>query len=417
MAEKLGSGERLLMSRISAVMGFFLVPAFSVVTPLLAIPAITAMYGATGWSAVAVGLAIGAIASTVIELGWGWNGPARAARASPSALPRVWATALMTRSAAALVATPPAALLAYYLAPGHQVTALLTAIGTSLIGLSPSWLYIGLGRPWSLITIEMVPRALGAATAAVMIYASQPLIFYPLIAVVAPALITQCLTLAQIRAGRASFRGVTHRRVLHAIRRQRKIALARIASSVYTQSPVVIVTAVASVGTAAAYAAGDRLMRMTLTGLAPVPSISQRWVNSPPETAERWRRAKLAIGANAAVGGLVGLVFALCSPLLLSIIFSGVVGVTAFQALLIGAIILVVCTSRATGGLGLVVISGDRALLTSALVGAASGILTIPLLTLWFGTDGAFIGVLTSESAVLLTQFITLRTHTRRTGN
>jgi hypothetical protein len=43
---------------------FLLIPALSAVTPLIAIPAITATSGAGGWEAYALGLSIGSAACT-----------------------------------------------------------------------------------------------------------------------------------------------------------------------------------------------------------------------------------------------------------------------------------------------------------------------------------------------------------------
>lgn len=399
---------------MSRVVGFLLVPAFSVITPLVALPAITARFGAGGWSSVALGLAVGAIASTVIELGWGWNGPARVARASESALPRLWASSLLTRVSVALLMTPLGAVVSFTIAPAHPATAALTAAGTSLIGLSPSWLFIGRGRPWAMIAFEMAPRAIGAVAATLLLVSGSPLAVYALVAVIAPVVVTQLITLRAVHVDRGALRGISFRRTLHAIRGQFAVMTARVASTAYMQLPIVIVSAISPISVAATYSAGDRLMRMTLTGLAPVPSMSQRWVNTPEPPAERWRRAKRAIWGNLALGVLAGLVFALAAPFATTLIFSGVINLTLTGSILMGMTIVVVCTSRATGGLGLVVQKGDKALLRSAIAGAVSGVVLIPILTSHFGVEGAFMAVFASELLVLVAQLAFLRVSAAR---
>lgn len=402
------------MRRLRHVLGFLLVPAFSVVTPLVALPAVTARYGAEGWSSVAVGLATGAISSTIIELGWGWNGPARVARAARSAWPRLWASALTTRLLVASLMSPLAGIAAFAITPAHPLNAALTALGTSLIGLSPSWLFIGGGRPWALILLEMIPRAAGAITAAILLTIGSPLIAYAVAATIVPTFITQLLTLRDLRVGKGTLRGITFRRTVHSVRVQHAVMIARVASTVYMQLPIVLVSAIAPIATAAAYSGGDRLMRMTLTGLAPIPSISQRWVNSPDASSERWRRAKRAIWGNVLLGTLAGLAFTATAPLISSIIFSGVITITLSQSLWMGATIGIVCISRATGGLGLVVQSGHKALLRSAVIGAATGLLLLPPLTLQFGAAGASAAVFTSELLVLVTQLSFLNRRAKR---
>lgn len=384
------------------LLGFAVLPVVGGLAPLVAIPAIAAHFGATGWRDVALGQSIGAAAAVVVELGWGISGPQRSARQSPANLRRSVALALTTQ----LVVLVPVT--AGVWAVAHLVTtsspALVAWIGTAaaLGSVNVVWCWIGLGRPGAILWADTAPRTLPVVAAALALAAGAPLWVYPL-ALVVSGLVPVVLGSAVLGIGPATVRTLTPRLVVRAIRIQLQPLLGRVLSATYISVPITL-AGVTAPGAVAVFAAADRLQRWVLTGLKALPTALQGWVGSPATPDARIHRAWLALWGNAAVGLGVAAGFVVLVPVVSRAFFAGVADVATDLAVLSGLLIVVVTTSRATGGLVLVALRGVPAITLSAAAGCVVGVPGVLVLAGLDGARGALAGVLAAESAVLAVQ-------------
>jgi hypothetical protein len=396
-------------------MGFTLIPMLGLISPLIALPAITATHGASAWVAVAVGQSLGLTASVLIELGWALNGPQRVARASDAAGRRYLILSIATKCSVLVPTAILATLLAFSLTHEHRVEAMMVAFASALTGLSPTWYFIGVGSPAGALISESGPRVIFMVVSATMIGLGGPLWLFPVIGLGVPALAAPVLAILLTRASVKSLARWTFRRILSIVWLQRLALSGRAVSAFYISLPTALVGIVSpsSVGT---FAAADRLMRMGLAVLSSVPNSLQRYVGVPATVNGRLRRAERAIVGNVALGLVAGLTFAALAPAVSSFIFSGVVSVSGDLAWASCVVILVVCTSRATGNLALVSARRIEAITRSAVAGALVGVPGVLVLAAHFGVIGGMLGALAAESTVLLVQLLALRrkSHSRQ---
>ena len=391
---------------------FATLPIASAVASLVGLPAITSVYGADGWAAVAVGLAVGTALSVLVELGWAVTGPVRAARATGRSGARLLALATVTK----LIAFAPVALVAgttsALIVVDHPLAAALSGVSGAALGLSPAWYFIGRGQPLVVLSIDIGPRVLAAATASVALYAGAPLSAYP-IAMIAAALITLPLSAVAERIGPAELRHAGRNRVAHAFVTQFVAVRGQMATALYTATPIVIVGIVAP-PVVALFSAAERLQRMVLALVRSVPNALVGWVAAAPAGSARTRRTRDAIITSAGVRVAAGATFAVFGPWVADIVFSGVIDLSPALALLCGTLILVVCISRAVGGIGLVVHGRVVDLTRSSYWGAAIGVPALAVAPIYWGAMGAVAAEIIAELAVLARQTATLLAVIRR---
>ena len=94
-------GPVLPWRRVASFAGL---PLISVVGSLTVIPVITSVAGASGWAAVALGLALGTGVATVLQWGWGFVGPTMVvATSAPEHARPLWLNTLSRLVVAALL--------------------------------------------------------------------------------------------------------------------------------------------------------------------------------------------------------------------------------------------------------------------------------------------------------------------------
>ncbi|MBX0300979.1 hypothetical protein K2F54_13460 [Cryobacterium sp. 1639] len=389
-------------------MGFIVVPMLGAISPLIALPAITANFGAVAWGAIAIGQSIGMACAVVVELGWSLNGPQRVARSSPKNRNQTLAAALLTKALIFMPMALIAFVAAYMLAPTFKIEAAVVAMGSAAVGMSSTWYFIGTRRPGWILTIESLPKLVAVGLAALAMSLGAPLYSYAL-AVLAPSLLAPWLTVLATRLRLSDFRRYRPSRVLRVIQFQSLALSARAVSAVYIALPITLV-GIAAPAAVPVFAAAERLQRMALTLLQSIPNFMQGWVGSANSASARLDRARKAIVINAAFGVVSGLVFALAAPRVAHIVFSGVIEIPLELSSLSGVLIFIVCTSRATGNIALVALNKVRVIMISAMAGALVGVPAIFLLSARYGPEGALIGELIAEGTVLVIQLVvTLR--------
>ncbi|MEN2739268.1 hypothetical protein ABCS02_15870 [Microbacterium sp. X-17] len=380
------------------LVGYLAIPLLNAVSPLLAIPAITAAYGEGAFAAVAIGQSLGATAGVVVELGWSLSGTQRVARQSPRNRARSLALSLVTKLMAAVPFTTIAGIVAFLLAREHAEVAALVAVATSLGTLSAGWIYLGMMRPRTFLMAEAIPRAVIISLAAVGLHLGAPLLLYPIAllgaSLVGPAL--GCLVLG-VRA--RDFLAVSPRRCLIVIRCQLHALTTGIFSSVYISLGVTVAT-LGSPHATVLYGSVDRLQQMAQQVLKAVHTLFKGWVGRAVEPALRVARARTAVVAAAVVGALGGIVFAVLAPFAADLLFSGTVTIPPAAAIISGVSLWIITLSMAMGGIMLVTLNRIAAVARSAIVGAVVGVPLIYGGAVLGGGTGALAGQLAAELAV-----------------
>lgn len=377
-------------------------------TPLMMLPAISYTYGATAWGAIALGQSIGGGGAVLVELGWGLTGPQLVAGSESPARRRFYETALRTKVVTVVPVSALCGGIAVVLAPAHALECAAMAVATSAYGLTVAWYFIGIGSASGILLLDVLPKVLGTAMGSLGLILGYPLFFLPL-----------CLLIAVV-AGPAAGLIVVRRSCRHSegrveslwqsLRLQVMAIVARGLSAVYITLPITLV-AVAAPALVPTFAAIERLLRLALVALQAIPNVLQAWLGSAPDIATRDERARRAIMWNVVLGVTAGSVFALLTPPVGGLLFDRTIHFDPLSCAIGGLIILVACTSRATGSLGLVSINRIDVLAWAAGIAAVLGIALIPTLSAIWGVPGGFVGELVSESVNLAIQYFVLRRH------
>jgi O-antigen/teichoic acid export membrane protein len=406
-----GAGSRHVQGQVARLLLHFLVPAVSAAAPLAVIPAVTSRFGAPGWSAVAVGMSVGIAAAVVAELGWSIVGPVRIAR-DPAARAAVFARALASKLVATTVLLPVVVVVTASVVDRHALAAVLVAVGVALGALSPTWYFVGLGRPGRIVLTEALPRVAFALTAAIAVWAGAPLEAYGaclVLAVAATSLLTPVVDDAARFPSRQAFAEVPL-----VVREQAVLVLGRAVTTTYKSLPVALLGA-SSPASVAAFAAADRPLRMGLQVLSAVPDRLQTWVGTPDVDLAR-RRSLVSLAVNVVLGTVAGSVFAVAMPAVSVWLFAGAVDVGRDLAVAGGVLVAVICASR---GAGLALVSAGRqghtttAAIAAALVGVP-GVLAAGAVA---GATGAVAALVLAEAVGLLVQLALLVGTGRRAGS
>ena len=390
------------------VIGFGLAPAFAALSPLLMLPAISYSLGANAWGAIALGLSVGGGGSVLVELGWALTGPQAVAASLPPAQRLLYETALRSKAVVIVPITLVCAGIAYALAPVYACESALTSVAANVYGLTVAWFFIGTGSPRGVVLLDAAPKLVGTLVGSLCLVLGLPLIVLPaclLIGGLAGPLIG--LVVVRRSCGSLDEPPVS---VWRSLRSQQHAVAARGFSAVYTALPVTFVALVAP-ALLPSFAAIERLMRMALLVLQTFPNALQAWLGSSPDIGTLHLRARQAIKWNLVLGGAAGGLFAVVSPYIGLLLFGRTITFDRLGCALAGLVILLTCTSRSTGSLGLVAISRVSVLAVSAAVGAGLALVLVPALTALWGIPGGFAGEVAAESTVLVIQYSVLRKH------
>jgi O-antigen/teichoic acid export membrane protein len=389
--------------------GFVAVPLISAIAPLVVIPAITAQLGGAAWASVAVAQSVGSAGGVLVELGWGLNGPQRVAKAAPKSRSRIYALSVGTKALVAIPTLIPVLAITAFVAPSDVPSSLVLAIAFMLSAFSPAWYLIGEGLPARILLIDAVPRLAAASMAALLIgFFGATLAIYAGLMLIAAA-IPPWLGWRFSRARVSVITGLGRRRLFWLVRAQGYALGGRAASALYIALPVALV-GLSSPSSLVLFSAAERLMRLSLALLQSVPNSLQAWVGSvaASDPASRKRRVRRAIAGNVVVGLIAGAGFAALAPWVSTWLFSGEANLGHELSILAGIVILITCSSRATGGLGLVAQGNIRAVAFSAACGAIVGIPGILILSHLLGAAGGFLGEVLAESTVIFIQIVAL---------
>ena len=315
-------------------------PLLALVTPLLAVPAVVHAAGATGWTSIAVGQSVGALAAIVVSMSWPLTGPATVAAAPAADRADLYHRSLLPQLLVFTGCAPTAALVAVLVTPGHELAGALTAVAFAAQGLSASWFNIGTNAPWTTVRNEALTRFVATGAAAGLLFAGAALWLYPAL-LLAAAAAGHLLNLRTVRArhGVRALGGLGP--ATRELRAQRAGTVARCVNAVYWTGGVTVVTALATVG-APVFAAADRVQKSALNALLALPQALIAWVGRGGAPVDTVRRYRVALLADAVLSGLAGIALWLAWPLVTELLFRGAIPAVADVRLVSAAI--VACT-------------------------------------------------------------------------
>lgn len=396
------------------IIGFAGLPFLSLITPFLFLPILARVAGADAWLAIALGQSSGGFFALVVALGYNTVGPPMVAVSEASERPRLLARSLRAR----LVVWVPGALAAVTVAllvspASHQVEAALMALAMTLTGLSSAWYMIGLGRASAIALYEIAPRIVATITAAVIVLTGGPVVWYPLLLIV--ALVASVAWYAARTVSARDVAAGSWRDVGLVLRANRSAVAIEVAGGAYNSLAVTFVGAAATAAQAAAYVSGDKLYRIGQYSVSALGNALQGWVVERG-SAQFGRRIRQSFLLHLALGvlGLAG--FALLGPWLSGALFGAEVAIDLITALGLGAATFGIALGTALGRITLVSMGARRAFLASVLLAACVGVPAILVLSAAFGAAGGAWGLALGELVSVTAQAFSVLWLRRRAG-
>ncbi|WP_205864945.1 hypothetical protein [Planctomonas sp. JC2975] len=347
---------------------------------------------------------MGAVIALIVAYGWPLTGPARVAHRSSGRALREYALSLAPRFLIVVIAFVPGVLVVAALAPsGEAILSILSLSAGAVMGLSPSWYFIGRGDSARLALYETLPRMAAGVVALGLVFWTHDPIWYPASMLVGTAAAQAAFSW---RSGALKWlrKGSTWRRASHDLRLETPAALAMVAGGAYSSATVGLVAVGGSVGVVAVYGMADRLFKASLTAIVSAANAVQGWVSEDPRHSEvraRARRAVLILGIVGAVGaaGIAAL-----GPTVTAWFFGPSYRIDYVTSSALGLAFLAVALSTGFGRMVLVPVGRVRLVTASTIVGAVAGVPAIIVASAVFGVRGAAIAFGASEVLVTLVQ-------------
>jgi O-antigen/teichoic acid export membrane protein len=386
---------------------FALGPAFSIIVPILTLPAISTNFGQSGWASIAVGQSLGIAAAIVIELGWTIAGPIQVAGTDERRRASAFRRSLLERGWVFVVSLPVVGVLVYFISPDYSVEAFLTSVAMALGGMSAAWFYVGIGASIKMLLLDSLPRVASSIAGAALLINGAPLIALPLTQITA-SLVLPFLPLFWLSKVPTPGQPLDLRSELaFTWRAQGAAFVTRVASSAYVALPTALMASVAPVAQVASYAAVERVGRTALAALAPFNLALQGWIPAA-EGDERRKRMILALWLSTVLAIVSCVGFWLLAPWVINFLFAGEVspdGIAIFSfSLAIGAVVL----SRCTGIQCLAVLGRTWTTASSTVVGLMISIPMVLGLGAAYGAVGVAWAIAATELVVLGFQVVAL---------
>ena len=396
------------------IIGFAGLPFLSLITPFLFLPILARVAGADAWLAIAVGQSGGGFFALVVALGYNTVGPPMVAVSAAEDRPRMLARSLRARLVVWLPAAAAAVTVAVLIAPAsHRLEAGLMALAMTLTGLSSAWYMIGLGRASAIAIYEIAPRIVGTIIAAVIVLAGGPVVWYPLLLIV--ALVVGVAGYAARTITSRDLAGDGWAEVRSVFRANRSAVAIEVTGGAYNSLAVTFVGASATAAQAASYVSGDKLYRIGQYSVSALGNALQGWTVEGG-SAEFGRRIRRSFLMHLALGLLGLAAFALLGPWLSGALFGEHVAIDLPTSLGLGVATLGIALGTSLGRITLVGMGARRAFLASVLLAACVGIPAILLLSSAFGAAGGAWGLAIGELVSVTAQASSVLWLRRRAG-
>lgn len=399
--------RRAIMSKVS---GFAAATLITGVVNAAAIPALIASGGISGWTSLAVGQSVGAIAAVAIGFGWAVSGAATVAMMSTAEAADALRRSVAIRALLAIPVLAVAAAVGWTAVRGGSWNASAAAVAYGLNGLTAAWWFIGIRSPRGMIVRETVPKSTGVVLGVVVAAATGQLLWFPL------GLALGCLAAAALAVqglpGRHWFMRADFIGVRAELRSQAPAALTSAVSTAYLNVPMIVVSTMVP-QQLAAFAITDRLFRLASVGVSPLVQTLQGWIPHP-DPQELTRRIPRGLQAAALLAGVASVGFAVVSAVAGPLISAGTVEVEPASVIAFACTLFFVVVSQISGLSCLVALGRVSDVARSAVLGAVVGVPVVLVGTLLVGAPGAAAGQAMAEGAVTSYQLLRVRRLLRR---
>lgn len=379
--------------------GFSGLQILSALAPLALLPILARAAGVAGWASLAAGQSVGILVAAFALYGWGVQGPALVAGASPEDRWTIYRSSLVSRGTVLAVTLPVGYALAVVIAAdGYTPLTVLMACAQGIGALSPIWFAIGVGQPKVILFYDAGPRIVAVLVSAGALLAGAPLVTYPLLLIAASVGGIAAFTHHQRRA--VGGRGYTFRQAREDVRRvlrsQASAAATQIAGASYGSATVAIVGLFATTVATAEFASGDKFYRFTLMVVVAAGNTFQGWVAEHPYPRNR-PRMLASLASLGTIGTLGALALAIAGPWATGLLFGSDLSVDRATAVWFGVAFLGICLSTSLGRHILVPLGRASQLFAATLAGALVGLPAIAYLSRAYGAPGGAAGYAVSE--------------------
>lgn len=360
------------------------------VAGLAMIPALIAAVGPRDWADIAVAQALGGFCGVITGYGWGLAGPAYVARADAETRGRRYFESLRGRALVGLVVIP-AGMLVLALVIGHfSLIPTMALLVTAAVAFSPSWFYVGVGRPWVLLIIDTLPRTMGTGLAIVCLFTGLPVVL---------ALVVQLLGIGSgaviasfhIGLGSGPREPEDHWRQARAVlRRQSSGMFAAGISAAFAALPVVLVGLVAP-GALPVYAVFDKVQRQFSSAVSPVMQVAQGFVAraKPMARPAAVRRVIVFVGLLSTTGAAL---FAVVGGWFLHLLVAQTIEFNQLEVAVLGVCLALILFEQAFGHAVLATAGHMKELASATLIGAVLGLILVASGAFVFGALAALVG-------------------------
>ena len=408
-------GQRTVLRHLNRLGAFGVSVVITTVVGVLAIPVVITNAGSTTWGVIALGQSTALLFGVLVSFGWGTTGPAMVAGMPPEARPQMYIDSLVSRLYLFALAAPLAVLTVWLIAKDSPGVAMLASAAYLLPFLGASWFFVGDARPGRLLLFDTLPVTLGTVFGLIGLIGTGNVYVYLSIqaGMNLLAVVSSGYLIRRVSPSVPTF-DFTFSKAMHRLRGQRHGVVTAATSSLYVNTPVLVVGAFLP-GALALYAMAEKFFKYGLTAVGPVVQVLQGSI-ADPDRARQDARVRTAARLAPFAAALGALAMALCIPWASSLLSQGELEVGFDLSIPMGVVFGAVAVSQVVGLACLIPIGEGRALAVSTVFGAAIGIPLIITGALTVGVSAVAWAVAVSELAVAAYQLKVVAGYFRRTA-
>lgn len=364
--------------------GFGSLPLIASLSPLLVLGIVSRVCTTDEWAALGIGQAVGSFATVAVTFGWTMVGPPAVAAASGAQERRdLYIVSWWVRIGAAALVVPAAVVLSVALAPSAGPLAGLMCASAALTGLSMAWFAVGVGRPRTAASFDVLPRLVALAAGAAVVVVTRDPMWLPVCAILGSLIAVHAFHARLL--GRVVPPWPGGRRIRDAVRRSAPGAAVMSVGSVYTSAPVPVASLLAAADEVARMSSADRTYRYSLFAVSAVADALQSWVL---ERGVRNRRQAVALIGHAGLAVVGGAGLVLLGPLASEVLFGEALSASPTVFVGYGLAFFFVCLSTPFVRNVLVPLGRARTVLAANIAGLISG-----AVMLWASSGAGVVGV------------------------
>ncbi|WP_131722274.1 hypothetical protein [Mycolicibacterium chubuense] len=349
-----------------------------------------------------------------VGYGWGWFGPARVAQGGPTQRRQEYVESMVARGVLAPPVSLIAAIVACSISSNAPSFAAVGAVSATCMGLSASWYFVGMSKPYTMLLLDTLPRAAGTAFGILLMREGHSAVMGPLGMLVGMS-VGVALSSAWIlwETKRAGAGGCERHGITGILVANRQGIASALGSATYAAAPLAIVSVVAP-GIQPAFALADRVKGLVVVATVPATTVLQGWVPRATGIARR-RRADAALLSAAAFALLLGVGTFLAAPDLIKWLGAGAISLSWDVILLMSACVAVMFFQSVLERVALATFERLRVAVIGVACGSIIGLPLAGVLAHKLGTAGAMGGVLAGLLVCVTVELVTYRLDVGRT--